>query len=209
MAQAKSYAEQRMERSPLLAGIAHEGLVRTGEVWLELATIISEANIDLVITATRGRRGTMKMLLGSVAEEIFRLSLVPVLTVGPVAASAPIAPNLRSILHPIDFSIHSMRAADYALWFAREFRSRITWLHVVEHPAPEPLSREYLTRFFCSRLAELLPPEARDWCQPQYRVEFGEPAEMIPRVAQRGQRRPHRYGYLGVGALARATTHIG
>lgn len=86
-------------------------------------------------------------------------------------------------------SIHSMRAADYALWLARQFRSRITWLHVVEHPAPEPLSREYLTRFFCSRLAELLPPEARDWCQPQYRVEFGEPAEMIPRVAQRGQRR--------------------
>jgi nucleotide-binding universal stress UspA family protein len=129
MAQVKAYAEQRMERllnSPLLAGIAHKGLVRTGEVWVELATIVSEANIDLVITGTRGRRGITKMLLGSVAEEIFRLSPVPVLTVGPGAPPAPIAPALRFILHPCDFSVHSTRAAEYALRLAREFRSCIT-----------------------------------------------------------------------------------
>ena len=71
------------------------------------------------------------------------------------------------------------------------------------------MSCEYLTRFFCTRLAELLPPEASDWCQPQYRVAFGEPAEEIPRVAREVNADLIVMGIWGAGALARATTHVG
>lgn len=212
IAQAKAHAEQRMDRllsSTLPAGVACEGYVRTGEVWDEMAKLISEEKIDLVIGGTRGRRGITKMLLGSVAEEIFRLSPVPVLTVGPSAASVRIAPELRSILHPVDFSIHSTRSADYALRLAREFRSRLIWLYVVQPSAAEPSSRERLTRFFRDRLKEVLPPETSDWCPPQYRVEFGDATEKITRVAREVKADLIVMGIWGAGALARATTHVG
>lgn len=211
LTQAKRHAEQQMQQlltSTPLADVPHEGIIRTGEIWDELATMISNVKIDLVITATRGRRGMKKMLLGSVAEEIFRLSPVPVLTVGP-SAPTPVARELRSILHPTDFSAHSGQAAEYALSLAQEFQSCLTWLHVVQQPGADPLNRNRLKDFFCERLAELLPPEASDWCQPQYRVEFGDPAENIVGVAKEINADLILMGIWGAGALARATTHVG
>ncbi len=209
--QAKQHAEKKMQRlltSTPIAEVDHEGLVRTGEIWDELATLIATANIDLVVSGTHGRRGMKKTLLGSVAEEIFRLSPVPVLTIGP-SVSAPPVSTLHSIVHPTDFSAHSAQAADYALRLAQEFQSCLTWLHVVQQTGSDPLNRDYLRGFFCERLAELLPAEVTDWCEPKYRVEFGDPAEEILRVARDAKADLIIMGIWGAGALARATTHVG
>ncbi|MBI3659735.1 universal stress protein, partial [Candidatus Acetothermia bacterium] len=40
-----------------------------------------EQKMDLIVMGTHGRRGLDRMLLGSVTEEVVRLSPVPVLTV--------------------------------------------------------------------------------------------------------------------------------
>jgi hypothetical protein len=45
---------------------------------------VQDNQIDLLVLGTHGRTGLSELLLGSVAEKIFRHSPIPVLTVGPV-----------------------------------------------------------------------------------------------------------------------------
>src|SRR5260370_3284223 len=67
-----------------LVGVPHETMLVRGEsVWPSVDQALSECEIDLLILGTYGRTGAMKLLLGSVAEEIFRRARVPVLTIGP------------------------------------------------------------------------------------------------------------------------------
>jgi hypothetical protein len=48
-----------------------------------LEKVIRQEQVDLVVIGTHARRGLGKLLLGSVAEEIFRRTECLVLTVGP------------------------------------------------------------------------------------------------------------------------------
>ncbi len=57
-------------------------IVRRGDVCSELEELIHNELIDLVVVGTRGRTGVSKVMLGSVAEEIFRKVSCPVLTEG-------------------------------------------------------------------------------------------------------------------------------
>jgi nucleotide-binding universal stress UspA family protein len=47
-------------------------------------------------------------------------------------AKAPLPFQIKSILVPLDFSPPSKKALDYAVTFARQFKARLTLLHVVE-----------------------------------------------------------------------------
>lgn len=57
------------------------GLLRAGRPWVEIRDAIDELHPDLVVLGTAGRRALARVLLGSVAEKIVRISPVPVLTV--------------------------------------------------------------------------------------------------------------------------------
>jgi nucleotide-binding universal stress UspA family protein len=48
------------------------------------------------------------------------------------AASAPLPLRIKSILVPLDFSPPSKKALEYAVTFARQFKAKLTLLHVVE-----------------------------------------------------------------------------
>ena len=94
-------------------------------------------DVDVIVMGTHGRRGVRRLLLGSVAEEVVRVSRCPVLTVRQQADQPPNV-EIGSILVPIDFSIHSRNALRHAMALARLFSSRVELLHVVEetlHPA--------------------------------------------------------------------------
>jgi nucleotide-binding universal stress UspA family protein len=189
---ARRFAEQQMSRllvSGRLRGIPHQVLLGTGELWPVLSEFLEKHEVDLIVVGTHGRTGVRKLLLGSVAEEIFRLAPCPVLTVGPHAA--PPAPSenggagvLRRILLATDFTLHSARAAAYAFSLAQEHMARLALLHVVqETPERLPQNQARVQEFFQRRMAELLPPEADLWCQPEFLLEHGSPADVILRVA--------------------------
>ena len=67
-----------------------------GQVWKNLASIIAESEVDLLVVGTHGRTGLGKLLLGSVAENILRHSPCPVLTVGPKVPGRAKLPELSS-----------------------------------------------------------------------------------------------------------------
>ena len=102
--------------------------------------ILAEAlarGADLLVVGTHGRSGFHRLVLGSVAEKVLRLSPCPVLTVPPHAAGGVAVPSYRQILCPIDFSASSRRALTLAVELAHEAGGHVTVLHALEYLDPE------------------------------------------------------------------------
>lgn len=176
-----------------LAGLQHETTVVRGiGVWATVEQAIQESDVDLIVLGTHGRTGAEKFLLGSVAEEIFRRSPVPVLTIGPgVRSSVHNAARFHRVLFATDFTPESLVAAPYAVSLAQENQAHL-FLLTVMHEA-QGLGESDRRIFELSvaeaihRLYELVPEKATLRVPPQVSVEYGEPAERIVEVAkQRG-----------------------
>lgn len=56
-------------------------MLKQGSPWREILDAIEQIRPDLVVIGTHGRRGVERVVLGSVAEKIVRLSPAPVLIV--------------------------------------------------------------------------------------------------------------------------------
>jgi nucleotide-binding universal stress UspA family protein len=185
---ARRHADEQMTRllvSGRLRGIPHQVLVAEGALWHVLAREISAHEIDLVVVGTRGRTGSSKLLLGSVAEEIFRLAPCPVLTVGPRVADHATLDSPHHVLYATDFRSESERAAAYAVSLAQENQAHLTLMHVVKDSTDSSApGMAMLREFFTRRLKGLVPPEAELWCEPEFLTEFGDPAETIMQAAR-------------------------
>jgi len=168
-------------------GLRPEVLIKEGDLWSSLASVLEESDVDLVVIGTRGRSGIAKFLLGSAAEEIFRQAPCPVLTVGPNTAATEKKPGeITRILFATDFSPASNAAAPYALSLAQECQAHLTLLHVIAKPKPgELVQPRDLAQSWSHLLHKLVPDEADLWCVPEYVVEEGDPAEQIQEVATR------------------------
>ena len=166
-----------------LVGVPHETmLVRAESVWSPVEQALSECEIDLVILGTHGRTGAIKLLFGSVAEEIFRRTRVPVLTIGPsVRKGIHSGGQFRRVLFATDFTTEAQAAAPYAISMAQENQARLLLLHVMRDPDFKTSKRtaQDSVANTMHQLYELVPPEAELWCRPEAMVRFGNPAERI------------------------------
>jgi nucleotide-binding universal stress UspA family protein len=189
-------AEQQLTAlvgSESFRGIRHKELIKEGEVAEVLSTMVRNYEIDLIVIGTSGRRGLQKLLMGSVAEEVFRNAECPVLTVGPHATNWPADGKLRHILYATDFGPESVHGLPYAISLAEENRARLTLLHVAPEPVgplPEPqpgtvplLDPDEVAAYSEEQLRALIPEGAQLWHEPEYMVQFGPPAETIVKVA--------------------------
>ncbi len=105
------------------------GGISPGEVVLHYAR---ENNIDLIVMGTHGRRGLGRLLLGSTAQEVTRLSSCPVLTVGGKPGE-PKDIRIDRILVPIDFSEHGIEALETARELAGFFDAQLDLVHVLQN----------------------------------------------------------------------------
>jgi nucleotide-binding universal stress UspA family protein len=161
-----------------------ESILERGKLPDVISTIILQYGIDLVLVSTHGRHGIKKLVLGSVAEQIFRFATCPVLTVGPNVERKPFQfENLNRILFATDFSPGSLHALPYALSLAEENEASVVLLHLIEFfPFDEdPRKVEANTK---ARLRVLVPLEADLWCKPEFAVGAYFPIEGILKVAE-------------------------
>jgi nucleotide-binding universal stress UspA family protein len=174
-----------------LHGVPHEVLFGIGDVWKVLSRLIGEHDVDLVVVGTHGRTAARKLLMGSVAEKIFRQATCPILIVGPnVPSMKNGGRQFQRILFATDFSKESLAALPYAVSLAEEDQSQLALLHVVEQPSAGIRDLEEVTASLVRRLKELAPPEAESWCHVEYLVafshlqQFAPPAERIVEIAR-------------------------
>jgi nucleotide-binding universal stress UspA family protein len=164
-----------------LRGVPHEVLMEEGNVWPTLEKMILEHEIDLVVAGTHGRGKVQKILIGSVAEEIFRQATTAVLTVGPAVKGAVDKEiELKHILFATDFGSGGERAAAHAFSLAQEHNAQLTLLHVIESAAAyneESVARQ--REINVVRMKQLMPAESENWCKPEFRVTFGAAVEEI------------------------------
>jgi nucleotide-binding universal stress UspA family protein len=170
-----------------LPGICNQLVVRSApDVWTVVDDVIRAEQIDLVIVGTRGLMGLPKVLMGSTAEEIFRRSSVPVITIGPSACShQKSGAQWRRIVFASDFTAESEVAAPYAVSFAEENNAQLTLLHVIEMNGSnkEHKSTRVSVAEVMHQLHQIVPPAAELWCRPETVVEHGDPATRILALA--------------------------
>lgn len=188
-----------------LAGVPNQAVVIAGEsVWAVVEPRLKEDQVDLIVLGTSGRTGLPKLLLGSTAEEVFRRSSVPVMTIGPsVEGDDRSGARWEHVVFASDFTPESLKAAPYAISFAEENDAQLTLLHVIEAWGQrKKRKRQGLTvAEAMHQLYEIVPSEAGLWCRPETVVEHGEPAARILEVAK--QRRADLI-VLGI----RSTSHM-
>jgi nucleotide-binding universal stress UspA family protein len=170
--------EATMELGPVLGQIPNEVLIRRGSIWKELSDVVEQKQIDLIVIGTHGRGGISKVLMGSVAEKIFRHAPCPVMTIGPSIRGEPDRfADLHSILVPTDFSPGSLAAVAYATSLAQVNQARLYLLNVIPADGMAETSLKQALR-------NLIPSEIELSFAPKAFVESGTPSEKILDLAE-------------------------
>jgi nucleotide-binding universal stress UspA family protein len=185
--------EQELLESGALAGLHHEFIVREGNIWEQLELVIKQKQVDLVVIGTHGRGNLGKLLLGSIAEQIFRQADCFVVTVGPGSYEDSLVEKtqaVRPFLFATDFGTASLHALPAAASFANHFGAKLVLLHVLPTvPIPEGFHwsstgdlmqmRDKARMASQSRLEELTIQSAAMATKPEFMVEFGTASEQI------------------------------
>lgn len=120
----------------------------------------SDAEIDLIVMGTHGRRGPRRFLLGSTAACVVRQATCPVVTLR-FDADPMDSDEKPHLLVPVDFSNHAEDAVRYANTLAGMWGGEITLLHVIEEmvlPAVygiEPVALQPMTALSDNTRSEL------------------------------------------------------
>lgn len=174
-----------------------EPLITIGHVSDEIVRLSREKDVDLVITATHGRSGLKRFLLGSVTERLMRTLPCPLFIVGGSEEKFQRLTQedlkFSRILVGCDFSPDSQAAFQYGLSIAQEFEAELHLVHVIEPPVyvgldmPGPaissVNMETLRDKLNTKLSLLVPKEARHWCQPRISLLEGFAHEVLTRYA--------------------------
>jgi nucleotide-binding universal stress UspA family protein len=168
------------------AGVRAEVEIRVGDVYDEIKRAIQVQKPELVVMGTHGRRGVERWFMGSTTEKLMRHSPVPLLTISASGEKLSAAPRFRRIMVTTDFSDGTPDALAHAFSVAQENEAQITLLHVV-HDVAADISGKYrdsLIRGVEKQLQDLIPAEAKNWCDVNTRVETGVPYRIILRMLE-------------------------
>jgi nucleotide-binding universal stress UspA family protein len=169
----------RLSNDHRLDGIEHRRWVEQGEVAEIAGAFVREQHIDLLIVGTHGRGGVPRMLLGSVAQQMFHSVRCPVLAVGPRAPGTDGRLQLRRVLFSTDLSRESLAAVPWVLTAVREWHTELDVLHVCSSGKPAHRETMEHLRSELDRDINLDRAEGTDGVSPHCNVIAGKPAACV------------------------------
>ncbi len=193
------YARRHIDELMADQTVQWEPRICVGQPAEELSRIAREDEAQVMITATHGRKGLKRLLLGSVTERLMRTLPCPLLVVRGDAADSAQPPDkslhFRRILVGCDFSPDADHAFQHALSLAQEFQSELHLVHVIEMPTYTELLRPVIEHrqsstaaiqeFIQHKLDALIPEDARHWCRASTAMLEGQPfAQLLQYAAQ-------------------------
>ncbi len=159
-------------------------IVAEGDVAEVLAGTIRRNQIDLVVVGTHGRRALKKLILGSVAEEVFRTVSCPVLTVGPETSLPSPTGNLRHVLYPLEFVPDTSGAAGYAVSLAERYGAALTVMNIREHTRASASVGEPINEPVEHWISSHISPESDLRIRIRFERGFGPAVEAILNFAK-------------------------
>lgn len=190
----------RQHTDEMMAGqeVQWESRICVGSPAEEIDRIAREDQAQVVITATHGRRGLKRLLLGSVTERLMRTLPCPLLVVRGDASKPARSPDgstrFQRILIGCDFSPDADLALQHALSLAQEFQSELHLAHVIEMPTYTEHLRPMLEHrrsssgeikaFMQHKLDALIPQDALNWCRASTVMLEGQPYEQLLQHAE-------------------------
>jgi nucleotide-binding universal stress UspA family protein len=166
----------------LLTGLPSQTPLRQGAVWEVISDVVKRNEIDLLVLASHGRHGIPRLVLGSVAEDVFRNVSCPVLTVGPdVKPCNSREMKIKKVLLATHFEAGST-APTHAALLCNEFGAELTVLHVADEN--KVASNGKNGKELAQQLTSVVPPEACLWRKPVCVLKYGLPSANILEVAQ-------------------------
>jgi nucleotide-binding universal stress UspA family protein len=189
-----------------LAGLSRTAMVRSGFPAEEIECFVREQKIDLAILGTHGRTGMKHMLMGSVAEQLFRHLPCPVFTVGPNVSKASMqATDIRHILFPTDLSDESQAVFPYLASLASQYKASLTLLHVLPVETATNPDAKSLAEPLRNEMQNIFASHMDPDCPAEYIIDFGGTVERILAHAESG--RADLIG-LGVRKAGEIATHF-
>jgi nucleotide-binding universal stress UspA family protein len=174
-------------------GRIHVMKPREGRTYNEICERARKLGAGLIVIATHGFTGLQHAWVGSTAERVVQHSPCPVLVVRRRSRRLPQGKiRLRKILVPLDFSDCSQVAFDCGVGLAREFRSELLLVHVID-PICYPFGDEYggvhsarlMEETRASAQSEMKKLARNAKVQYSIRITEGSPAREICRLANR------------------------
>ncbi len=166
----------------LLTGLPSHTPLRQGAVWEVISDVVKRNEIDLLVLASHGRHGIPRLVLGSVAEDVFRNVSCPVLTVGPdVKPCNSREMKIKKVLLATHFEAGST-APTHAALLCNEFGAELTVLHVADEN--KVASNGKTSKELAQQLNSMVPPDACLWRKPVCVLKYGLPSANILEVAQ-------------------------
>jgi nucleotide-binding universal stress UspA family protein len=191
------YASERFQASIGGHTVEWEPLISKGRTSDEITGLAQKTNANLVISATNGRSGFNRFILGSVTESLMRTLTCPLLVLrGPqrhFIVSENQETKLDRILVACDFSPHSNLCFQYGLSLAQEFGSELHLAHVVETPvyknklkSAKKISEDQqdgLRKELDEKLTSMISREKQSSCSPTKILLAGQPYEELTKYA--------------------------
>ena len=175
-----------------------EPLIIIGHPADEISRVAGAKDVDLAISATHGRSGLKRLLLGSVTERLMRTLPCPLLIIrNPITDlndSDHETFQFQRILVGCDFSPDSQLAFQYGLNLAQEFQSELHLVHVFEPPIYKDLrkrekefeedNQKKLRDRLNEKLISMVPEETHNWCTLKTTLLDGQPYRELSRYAE-------------------------
>ena len=175
------YAQERLEERVKGLPIENEIIINQGTPADIISRLASEQQADMVITATHGKAGFKRIILGSVTEKLIKTLHCPLLVLPlqehDLMPPAAVEIKLKKILVGCDFSSDSKLAFDYGFSLAQEFQAELHLSHVIK-PSLYKNEREGINQLrdrLEKKLEGLVPEACRDWCTAKIALLDGEP----------------------------------
>ncbi len=163
-------AMRAYEQAHPFTGLRHKFILERGFLRDVVSDVATLYGADLVVLGTHGRQGFRKIFAGSFAEEVFRTTKCPILTVGPGAGPASDSWKPRRVLLATEFAEGSMHALPYAIALADAAGAELQIMHAV--PLVPWEQQCEMTKVYEERLRKLVPDDLPHSCQIDFTVCF-------------------------------------
>jgi nucleotide-binding universal stress UspA family protein len=160
-------------------------VVAEGVVFEALVDLIDRHHIDIAVLGTHGRRAFKKLIMGSIAEEVFRMAPCPVLTVGSKVAPAGRG-GPQHILYAFQFAPDSSNAARYAVSLAERYDATLTVMHVTDDVPPSEGAARWTSEQFEHWVGDHVAQDSSLRNRLRFEPGFGPAADLILDFAGRG-----------------------